>query len=280
MKMSFGRRLVLFLHWLLSLLLFAYTLICMVAPQLIDELASLINGLLGARLASVAGIVALAIYVIFAVAAVIVLFARPDKRAERGFITVDDSETGRTRIAVGAVDQMIRQAVRGVDGIAEMKSAITNNADDISIDCSVTIVNGAHVPTVTMNIQRAIRSYIELNCGVAVRGVSVSVNSLDTGEGKGRKKAVKGGAAVVPAAAAAYVPEPASAEPEAHKEAVPEAAAEAAVPAEEAAVEEAAAEAAEAAAEELPELEPIVLTLDPAVQEDAEAPAEEAQAEE
>ena len=61
----------------------------------------------------------------------------------------------------------------------------------ISIHTNVTIAAGAHVPTVTMNIQRAIRSYIELNCGVAVREVSVSVNALESGEATrhGRKKA-------------------------------------------------------------------------------------------
>ena len=54
----------------------------------------------------------------------------------------------------------------------------------------MTIAAGAHVPTVTMNIQRAIRSYIELNCCVAVREVSVSVNALESGEATrhGRKK--------------------------------------------------------------------------------------------
>ena len=43
----------------------------------------------------------------------------------------------------------------------------------------MTISSGAHIPTVTANIQRAIRSYIELNCGVAVRAVSVSVHAVD-----------------------------------------------------------------------------------------------------
>ena len=51
-----------------------------------------------------------------------------------------------------------------------------------------------------MNIQRAIRSYIELNCGIAVQEVSVSVQALDNGEGaKGRKKnSVEVPAAIIP----------------------------------------------------------------------------------
>lgn len=255
MKLNFGKKLLLFIHWLLSLLLFAFTLVRFVAPQPIDALASLVNGLLGDALAEFAGIALLVFYLIFAVAAIIILFARPDKRAERGFITVDSSDAGRTRIAIGAVDQMIRQAVRAVNGITEMKSSIVNNVDSISIACTVTIANGAHVPTVTMNIQRAIRGYIELNCGVAVRDVSVSVQSLDDGEGKGRKKGFKAVPAAVPAETA-YVPEPVKAD----------------------VISDPVAEEIPAAAEEepvLPEIEPIALTLDPPADAAEENPAEE-----
>ena len=57
-----------------------------------------------------------------------------------------------------------------------------------------------------MNIQRAIRSYIELNCGVAVREVSVSVNALEGDEanrhGRGRKGAAEPAAPVFQSAPA------------------------------------------------------------------------------
>lgn len=253
MKMSFGKRLVLFLHWLYSLLICVFAVSVCVSPQIAGEIASLLNGMLGAGLAEVVGIVLLAVYCLLSAGVVFAIFGGRGKRSERGFITVDSSETGRTRIAVGAVDQMIRQAVRGVDGITEMKASITNNQDAIAISCNVGIVSGVHVPTVTMNIQRAIRSYIELNCGVAVSGVSVSVHSMEDAEdGRGRKKGR--GAKSMPAAAAPVYP---------------------AVPAQDPVLEKAATEAAAAAepvvqagmpeAEEecvLPEIEPISLTLD------------------
>ena len=190
MKLNFGRKLVLFLHWLLSLAACAITLLFCVWPDTIQRGFDAAYAAIGKGNTDIIGIAFLALYVILAVASAIIIFSRDGKRGDRGFITVDSSEAGRTRIAVGAVEQMIRQAVRGVDGISEMKSSIVNCEDAISINTSVTIVNGAHVPTVTMNIQRSIRSYIELNCGVAVREVSVSVNALDGGDGNrhGRKK--------------------------------------------------------------------------------------------
>lgn len=198
MKLNFGKRLVLFLHWLLSLIVFALVVLWCVSPQIATDIPEMINRVIGAGVAEIAGIAAAVIYVLLAVLSVAFIFSRDKKKGERGFITVDSSEAGRTRIAISAVEQMIRQAVRCVDGIADLKANIINNEDTISINTSVAIVSGAHVPTVTMNIQRAIRSYIELNCGVGVREVSVSVHSLENAEEGGKHGRRKGSAGNVP----------------------------------------------------------------------------------
>lgn len=198
MKLNFGKRLVLFVHWLLSLIVFALVVLWCVAPQIATDIPEMINHAIGTGMAEIAGIVAAVVYVLLTVLSVAFIFSRDKKKGERGFITVDSSEAGRTRIAIGAVEQMIHQAVRCVDGIADMKASIINNEDTISINTSVAIVSGAHVPTVTMNIQRAIRSYIELNCGVGVREVSVSVHSLENTEEGGKHGRRKGSVGNVP----------------------------------------------------------------------------------
>ena len=181
MKLNFGKKLVLFVHWLLSMAACALTVALLAWPECRTAAASALENLS----VMVYAIAVLIVYLLFAVGAIAIIWDRSGSAGEHGFIVVDSNETGRTRIAVGAVEQMIRQAVRGVDGISQMKATINNAEDSISIDVDVTIVNGTHVPTVTMNIQRTIRSYIELNCGVAVRGVSVSVHSLTETEQSG-----------------------------------------------------------------------------------------------
>ena len=197
MKLNFGRKLVLFLHWLMSLVACALVVLFCVWPQCMQAFFSGMYATIGKLQADAAGIALLAVYVLLAVASVVIIFSGR-RRSERGFITVDSSDAGRTRIAVGAVEQMIRQAVRGVDGIAEMKAGIVNSEDSISINVNVAILSGAHVPTVTMNIQRAIRSYIELNCGVAVREVCVSVHALESAEEGTKHGRRKGGQTPVP----------------------------------------------------------------------------------
>lgn len=198
MKLNFGKRLVLFMHWLLSLVACALVVLWCIAAQIVEDIPEILGRLIGAGAVQIAGIALLVIYALLAVLSVAFIFARDKKRGDRGFITVDSSEAGRTRIAISAVEQMIRQAVRCVDGIADMKANIINNEDTISINTSVAIVSGAHVPTVTMNIQRAIRSYIELNCGVGVREVSVSVHSLESTDENGKSSRRKGGTGNIP----------------------------------------------------------------------------------
>lgn len=232
MKITFGKKLVLFLHWLLSLIASALAVVLCFWPETATAAFHTVDQLL-AGYGDIAGFVLLAIYLLLAVWSVAVIFSGKNKRIDRNFITVDTSESGRTRIAVSAVDQMIRQSVRCVDGIVDMKSGIVNCEDAISINAAVTIVSGAHVPTVTMNIQRAIRSYIELNCGVAVREVSVSVNAMENADENGKHGRRKAFGAAPAAVAPAITP------------AEPEVAAEEAVPAEEVVIAEEIVENAE-----------------------------------
>lgn len=199
MKLNFGKKLLLFLHWLLSLAICALLVLMCAAPNYVRGIADLANAALGAGLAEIMSVVLLALYALLSILALTMIFSRGKKRSERGLITVDASESGRTRISIGAVEQMIRQAVRGVDGIAEMKCAISNDEDAISINANVTLMTGAHVPTVTMNMQRAIRGYIELNCGVAVREICVNVSSVESAP-DGKRSSRKNLSAAAPVA--------------------------------------------------------------------------------
>ena len=220
MKLNFGKKLVLFLHWLVSLIACALAAALCFVPELTRNWLHALDQLIGGW-GDIAGIAALAVYVLLSVLSVAFIFSGgKKKRVDRNFITVDNNEAGRTRIAIAAVDQMVRQAVRGVEGIVDLKCSITNLEDAININVAVSIVGGAHIPTITMNIQRAVRSYIELNCGVAVREVCVSVNALETAEDNGKKRG-KGHASTVPAPAAIQEYEPVAAPAAEAEEAAP-----------------------------------------------------------
>lgn len=214
MKLNAGKRIIMFLHWLASLLICAALVIPRIKPDLWKKLVELVTTRMNARQLKIIAIAALALYAILAIWELVIIFKRR-KRAERGFIVVETSESGRVRIAVSAIEQMVRQSVTSIDGISEMKIKIEGNEDSIDIGVNASIVNGGHVPTITMNMQRAIRQFVEMNCGVAVHAVPISIKSVTApAEGRRRRRREKD-APAIPAPVAETVNEPAPAAEEA-----------------------------------------------------------------
>ena len=252
MKLNFGKRVIMFLHWLASLLICAALVIPYVKPDLWKKLVELAGKYLNPQQLKIAAIAALALYVILVIWELIIIF-KHRKRSEKGFIMVETSESGRVRIAVSAIEQMVRQSVTNIEGISEMKIKIEGNDDSIDIGVNASIVNGGHVPTITMNMQRAIRQFVEMNCGVAVRAVPINIKSVTApAEGRRRRRKDKNTAAI-----------PAPAQP-------------AAEPAPEPAPTQEAAPAAEPAPEPVaePEPEPVVYEEAPVAEAEPEAVAE------
>lgn len=205
MKLTVGKRILMFFHWLLSALGCAALAAYLIKPEFMTGLVERVRGHLTNTQFFVLGIAALGVYVILAVIQICMIFSR-GRHGDRGFITVDSSETGSVRIAVSAIEQMVRQSVTHIDGIHEMKIDISSQDDAINIDIAAVIVGGSHVPTITMNMQRAIRQFVEMNCGVAVRSVSITIHSVtQPTEGKGRWGRAKHDTPAAPAAPAAPV---------------------------------------------------------------------------
>ena len=186
MKLSIGKRILMFFHWLFSLVICAGVAAYVIKPDEVTAIYNRVTGRLTPTEVMVIGIAALAVYVVLCVIQLCIIFHR-GKRADRGFITMDSSDAGRVRIAVTAIEQMVRQSVTSIDGINEMKIDIESMDDAIGINIAATLQNGCHVPTVTMNMQQAIRRFVEVNCGVAVRSVSININGVSSvPEPKGR----------------------------------------------------------------------------------------------
>lgn len=190
MKLNFGQRLLLIVHWILSLIGCLLAALLLITPNTVYGMIDSVYASIGKRAFDTVGIVLCAIYILIAAGCATMIFSGFGKRGERGLITVFSNDTGKTRIAVSAVEQMARQAIAGVDGISDVRATITGAEDAIGVNISLVLKRGAYLPTVTNNIQRTVRGYIEQNCGVAVQSIIVNVRAVE-GEapnaGKGAK---------------------------------------------------------------------------------------------
>lgn len=179
MKLNIGKKIVLFLHWLFALIMSAIAVLYYVAPATVNQANEWLVQRLGRNETTVLLVIILVVYLLLVAATAAVIFRNKEKREERGYIVIDNGDKGRSRIALSAIDSMVRQSVRNIDGVSELKTAVIGQQDAVTINAIVTAQNGAHIPTITANVQNSIRNYIELNCGVTVREVCVSVNALD-----------------------------------------------------------------------------------------------------
>lgn len=179
MKLNFGQRLLLIVHWVLSLIGCLIAALLLITPNTVYGMIDGVYASIGKRAFDTIGIVLCAIYILIAAGCAMMIFSGFGKRGERGLITVFSNDTGKTRIAVSAVEQMARQAIAGVDGISDVRATIIGAEDAIGVNISLVLKRGAYLPTVTNNIQRTVRGYIEQNCGVAVQNIIVNVRAVE-----------------------------------------------------------------------------------------------------
>ena len=159
----------------------------------------------------------LAIVVLLGIYMLCLVFRRRPKGS--AFVTVDAGENGKVIVAMSALEQMVRQAAQKAQGVTDMKIGVRGDDESIAVAVELTVLGGVHLPTVTMSLQREIRRYVELNSGVAVRDVTVTVGAVVTPEeaaqaASGKKRARK--ANLQPPVV--YQPEPVAEEPVPEKE--------------------------------------------------------------
>lgn len=123
--------------------------------------------------------------IVSGVAAIIVLLGiytivaiTPSRTKKSNFITISGDESGEVKVALPALKDLVMQAISKIDGLSEMNVEITEVGDAIAVTIALDVESSVHVPTLTMNMQRAVRTYVQTSCGVAVKNVSVVVKNV------------------------------------------------------------------------------------------------------
>ena len=117
-----------------------------------------------------------AVVVLLAVYAMVVV--TPSRKKKSAFVTLNADENGQVRVALPAIRELAMQALRGVAGSQDAEIRVYEDSDAISVAVNMNVTSDVHVPTVTMNLQRAIKEHTQKSCGVSVRNVTVVVDSV------------------------------------------------------------------------------------------------------
>ncbi len=178
MKTGFWDRVLVYLYVLITLIIVAATALLSIGIDIIDMLieglSSNMPGLFWRLI--VAGLGVLIILLGVYVSVVIT----PSRKRKNNFITISSDNGGQVRVSLPAIREMAGQAIKNVKGLEDISISIVEASDAIEVNVAMDVESGVHVPTVTMNMQRAIKTNIERNCGINVRSVTVDVKNVLT----------------------------------------------------------------------------------------------------
>lgn len=109
------------------------------------------------------------------------LALRRKPRKDKTSVTVQNTDqgNGEVRVSVQALDALVKQAIMGhTEGVTDIKTNIVNHEDSISVKIEMSLNGDVHIPNITMLLQSTIKSFIEEFSGIAVRDVSIMVNTI------------------------------------------------------------------------------------------------------
>jgi len=176
MKTGFWDRVLVYLYVLITLVLIAATMLLAFG---FDAVGMLIAGLSANAPGLFWRLIFIGLFAMIAVLGVYVaVVITPSRKKKNNFVTISSDNGGQVRVSLPAIREMAGQAIRNAKGIEDVVIDIAEASDAIEVNVAMDVECGVHVPTVTMNMQRAIKANIENNCGISVRKVTVDVKKV------------------------------------------------------------------------------------------------------
>lgn len=170
-----------FIIFLYSLLLFAisgFTIVAAIGrPEPLDyitlALATPINRIF-------LGLAAI-LFLVLAVLSLLYSFKTTDKKVRLpNSITVEKNLVGEVSVTVQALKVIIMKAIKKVDGVKEVKSAVTPGTQGLIVNLHIMIDPELSVPETSKDIQNIVKQYIEEIGGLPVGEIKILVDDFGT----------------------------------------------------------------------------------------------------
>lgn len=106
----------------------------------------------------------------------IFLLTVPGKlRYKKNEFIVQQTENGEIRIAVRAIENLVRKCTDMHEEIDVSALRISNHRDGVSVDLKASMPNNISIPLAVESLQKQIKQYLTVSTGVSVRDVKVAI---------------------------------------------------------------------------------------------------------
>ena len=179
MKISFWDRILIYLFAALTVLM---TVLLALRAFSLDAVGALLENLQSAAPGIWWRLIVIGLAVIEVLLGVFTIGAvTPVRRKRELFVTLNPGKEdgAQVRIAVSAIREMVRQAVSGIGGLNGRDPDVTLVKNELAIGLTLDVDDRqGNVPALTSLLQQSIRQKVMETCGVNVKTVMVTVNSI------------------------------------------------------------------------------------------------------
>ncbi|MDD2569051.1 MAG: alkaline shock response membrane anchor protein AmaP [Clostridia bacterium] len=115
-----------------------------------------------------------ALIVIIGVVVMVGIAFRSDKRAQPKAVETN-VEGGNVQMSVSAINCIVEQAARNINGLGEITTEVHNTPNGVEIRAKVTVNSEVNIPEMANNLQTVIKNQLENMGGLTVASVKVLV---------------------------------------------------------------------------------------------------------
>lgn len=170
--MSTLLKIVLFVYNLLLLIMAAAILgLAMGRPEPLNYINMALATTEGRMISAAAAILVIAL-------TIFVLISLLQKRPKQTSINISSSLNGQVSITIDAIKVIIMKAVKRVEGVKEIRSAVKDSPEGLIITMHMMINPEHSVPEMSKNVQTVIRESLETIGGLTVAEVRVLVDDF------------------------------------------------------------------------------------------------------
>ena len=109
---------------------------------------------------------------------VVYLAFRPEPDTSKSTVSLQVNDNGSVRVSLSAMETLVHEAIKQAAGLVDIKTQIDSHDDSITVKIEMSVTGKAHIPDMTMRIQRDVKAFIEEYSGIAVRSVEIMVVAI------------------------------------------------------------------------------------------------------
>lgn len=91
------------------------------------------------------------------------------------------AEEGEIRIALGAIDTLLRQAASQLKGVREVKTSFFRREEGLGVHIRTTVSAEGSIPELTAQLQQRVTEHVYNTAGIKIAEVKVLVENVTTG---------------------------------------------------------------------------------------------------